>query len=1603
MTLVIRHSGPLPGTSQKAVTGRGSAGTPAAGFFQVLRRELAARGANPIPAGRVATSFASPTEAGERPAAPNQVLSPGVAGSSWLVSTAERAMLLTGLASVPGALPLSGPERSVDRAASAAPWQWEEKGPYLWPMLGGTPQARTVSLAGDRFAGAIEARRPTGSNAQAEAPTAGSRGRDPFTSSRFSSSSEVQGHQSRSVGAAMSDEQGWESLVRNLDPVSHLAVRTTAGHTTAEPVPLGPAEETRAASLGGAPASGTLPDCASSGNGREARPMTGHAASARREHEAGNAQRAVNGAGPAVADWSQGRTAQPVHTMAEVKANAEVRALPGKGPSANISRQATGEGPGERAPELSLRTSQIASQPMADPPLRGHGHPLLPKDQAVRTVKGAPLAVGSFRLPAPTVPGAVGRGQPQREPSTEVRTAVGSWRHESVAVAGAPTDVAARVKPRSEREPGIPMAVSEPVTYDAQPKKGAPGLDVLVGEARADDPRQALAATTRAVPTAQSAPAHEVNPKGNEVPRQPHGTPRLSPQLPLTPRAGRDFRENAGPMDWRPMPQGELRVRPTRATKESGAPAAGRTVGGGPTPLREEDLPASSAATERSYGPEGWRSRGSQPSEGNSLRKGTAQSGRKSKTTEFTSVNVWQGDVARGEQGKGLPSNVPLHEAKTSGRASSHLGHASLRESNMPSGQARDPGRVTASSNYRSLRAPEEPVQEKKDSRRAYRPVPAPAAEPFPVQKRNRGEIVARESEQGAQAASVGRVVRERWQRPKGASWDGQGQRAEPLPRTLAMAASADKGQDTRCQDVVPSAGSPSLGEPRRELSEVAAPGGAVEDEGTQRDASSIATAKRVPPVQQNARQSWLSVPGERGAVASPAHEGAMPAPARVSKSAAYRKVQEEVRAPVDVDAGGDANAARKMSEPYDTAPDSQRKSVPNHSTVVEANQRVRRDGAEMGSMVAPVAQEEAVRPPAGVVAVPVPPRVEAPGERVQALLSSSPAARPVLGRRTERRVTEPPSQFGANAQVGAPDARLGQESAIRTREVVQGLAKESASPSTARQTRHDPANGETQQSGRSAIHPVGSVASRTIVKGKRRRDLAVLPAQVVEEARVNRLGVASSGQEPSPTQKTPAALKPQPDATQERSAHLREGRAEARGAETGEKAARSARRQESAAAHMARQRLLREDESVVSPLPPALAAEQAVGGASSGPRDPGGQPTAQTTGGQAPLRQDHLARAIGEKASRSGRIEPTLQEAWPAMRRAPRAQRPPVAEPAPAVVRSAQARVDKAQPPEHRGRNQELAAATPADQAAPRNEGTDYRAKERLSSPLSGGDNGGPSAHVRGPGLMRSQQDFGIPNRPDAHVAPAAKQPDVQLQPLPRLDAEIESRASRVHAQSTDHHRLTVGSVKDTTSKYGGSDEPKVRPVEAGSPDRTVADSSRQVSTPALAQPAGAKTSNALPSVDSRKEGSQARWSEQVEAIARELAQSLRLMVRAEETRLRVTIEQPELGRIAVDLAKHEQTLSAQFRVESPQTQALLESSFNDLRTMLGEQGVQLGELSVAVEQRGDGGQRWPRPEESAPRESDAAPPAPATPREAEREPHRPRLFGYNTIEITA
>ncbi len=140
----------------------------------------------------------------------------------------------------------------------------------------------------------------------------------------------------------------------------------------------------------------------------------------------------------------------------------------------------------------------------------------------------------------------------------------------------------------------------------------------------------------------------------------------------------------------------------------------------------------------------------------------------------------------------------------------------------------------------------------------------------------------------------------------------------------------------------------------------------------------------------------------------------------------------------------------------------------------------------------------------------------------------------------------------------------------------------------------------------------------------------------------------------------------------------------------------------------------------------------------------------------------------------------------------------------------------------------------------------------------------------------------------------------------------------------------------------------------------------------------------------------------EQLEALASHLSHGVRLLVNSDQTRVVLRLEEEGLGRIAVDLARHEHSVVAQFSVELPQTMAILEGSLSELRTLLSEQGIQLGQLSVALDQ-GQGEAADHRPEWASTEPLFPGVQAAGGSQPGEQQPLRPRMFGYNTIELTA
>ncbi|MDZ7393378.1 MAG: flagellar hook-length control protein FliK [candidate division KSB1 bacterium] len=145
----------------------------------------------------------------------------------------------------------------------------------------------------------------------------------------------------------------------------------------------------------------------------------------------------------------------------------------------------------------------------------------------------------------------------------------------------------------------------------------------------------------------------------------------------------------------------------------------------------------------------------------------------------------------------------------------------------------------------------------------------------------------------------------------------------------------------------------------------------------------------------------------------------------------------------------------------------------------------------------------------------------------------------------------------------------------------------------------------------------------------------------------------------------------------------------------------------------------------------------------------------------------------------------------------------------------------------------------------------------------------------------------------------------------------------------------------------------------------------------------------------------SQLMRSDQMQTLAEELSQGVRVVVNSELTHLVLRLDEQQLGRIAVDLVRQEHTVTAQFRVESPETMALLEASFGELRSLLGEQGVQIGELTVALDQGQREAPHHPAEETWIDREVPTG--ERIASQVAEGRPKGPRMFGYNTMELTA
>jgi flagellar hook-length control protein FliK len=129
--------------------------------------------------------------------------------------------------------------------------------------------------------------------------------------------------------------------------------------------------------------------------------------------------------------------------------------------------------------------------------------------------------------------------------------------------------------------------------------------------------------------------------------------------------------------------------------------------------------------------------------------------------------------------------------------------------------------------------------------------------------------------------------------------------------------------------------------------------------------------------------------------------------------------------------------------------------------------------------------------------------------------------------------------------------------------------------------------------------------------------------------------------------------------------------------------------------------------------------------------------------------------------------------------------------------------------------------------------------------------------------------------------------------------------------------------------------------------------------------------------------------------------------MFRDGETKMTVTLQPRDLGKVIVELVREEQSLSAALRVDTPETKELLESSIAALRSTLDGQGIKVEEFTVSLnredlptsEHRGEGGSQKEIVAGDSGREETRFDSLTEQPLAADQ----PRLFGYNTMELIA
>ncbi len=212
---------------------------------------------------------------------------------------------------------------------------------------------------------------------------------------------------------------------------------------------------------------------------------------------------------------------------------------------------------------------------------------------------------------------------------------------------------------------------------------------------------------------------------------------------------------------------------------------------------------------------------------------------------------------------------------------------------------------------------------------------------------------------------------------------------------------------------------------------------------------------------------------------------------------------------------------------------------------------------------------------------------------------------------------------------------------------------------------------------------------------------------------------------------------------------------------------------------------------------------------------------------------------------------------------------------------------------------------------------------KRSMDTPISAVGN------YRGPSIPLEH-----PEGVEVQVRQSAPEPSPGVQTPPAEDAGGPQAEPNIH-QTTEN----------APSRPEEAREPA--PVKTAQPDTALPAASRPAPVTA-SKPAGIQQAAALPAAETLQE---------TYRVSDQLVRGVRFLSRDGTSQVTIRLDPPELGQVTIRLVSANQTISGEIAVENRQVHEVVQTHLNDLRQALAEQGIQVDQLDVSVDNRGTSG----------------------------------------------